>query len=141
MASSSRVAVQPVGLDGELMKMPRVRGVMASVEALEIELPALLGEDLSAPSPAWRRRRPMAAAKFGQAGVGTITSSPAPAIMRTAIWIGVHAAMGDEEALGRERLAEEAGVIARERLAQIGNAALLGVEGLAGRERARRGLA
>ena len=30
---------------------------------------------------------PMAAVKLGHAGVGTITSSPVPATMRTAIWI------------------------------------------------------
>jgi hypothetical protein len=29
---------------------------------------------------------PIAATKFGQAGVGTITSSPVPATMRTQVW-------------------------------------------------------
>ena len=53
----------------------------------------------------------------------------------------LHAGAGDVELLRRERPAVERRVIARERLAQFRNAALPGVEGLAGRKRARRGLA
>ena len=44
----------------------------------------------------------------------------------------LHAAAGDEEALGREVAAEIARVIAGERRAQLRDAALPGVEGLAG---------
>ena len=52
-----------------------------------------------------------------------------------------HAAGGDEEALGIERLAVDPLVVAGDGLAQFGDAALIGVEGLALRQRLRRRLA
>ena len=52
-----------------------------------------------------------------------------------------HAAGGDEEALGVERLAVDPLVVAGDGLAQFGDAALIGVEGLALRQRLRRRLA
>ncbi len=51
----------------------------------------------------------------------------------------LHAGAGHVEMLGREFHAEMAGVITRQRGAQLGNAALPGVEGLAGQKRFARG--
>ena len=78
--------------------------------------------------------------KLGQAGVGTIASSPGPAIIRVASLDRVHAADGDEEILRRERSASrrravDAGHVGGDRRAQLRHAALVGVEGLAAVER------
>ena len=83
-ASSSRVAVQPVGFAGELMTIALLRGVTAaaiiSMSSVQPALPKRIGTStLLAPLT------PSAAAKFGQAGVGMMTSSPSPATIRLAI--------------------------------------------------------
>ena len=69
---------------------------------------------------------------FGQAGVGTSTSSPVPATMRTAIWIACMPPPVTKKRSASKAPAVDALVIAGERGAKLGHAALLGVEGLAG---------
>ena len=110
-------------------------------EPVEVERPAVIAEATSAPRPARAPAMPVAAAAFGQAGVGISTSSPAPATIASAIWIACMPEPVTKNSSGANGAAVERRVIARERLAQFGNAALPGVEGLAGRERARRRLA
>ena len=134
---SSSVAVQPVGLVGELRTIAVVRGVTLaksrSRSSVQPSLPSVIGTGTGvAPE------MPMAAVRFGQAGCGISTSSPVPDDHAAGDLDGLHAAAGDEEALGRERLAVGALVIAGERGAQLRDAALMGIEGLAGGQRLRR---
>ncbi len=82
---SSRLAVQPVGLAGELTTSARVRAVTASlrrsISSVQPAAPLVIGTATGrAPATV------MAPWKFGQAGVGMRTSSPVPAAIRTAIW-------------------------------------------------------
>ena len=130
---SSRLAVQPVGLLGELTKIAGARRDRGG-EPVEIERPAVVAEvdrhfDRLAPP------MPEAAAKFGHAGVGTTSRSRSRRSGDRDL-DRLHAAAGHEESLGREVTAELAGVITRERRAQFRDAALIGVEGLAGGKRA-----
>lgn len=84
--SSFSVAVQPVGLDGELMKIARVAGPAAdfSLSRSSCQLaPSKPSSTNTGRAPAI----PAAAAKFGHAGVGTITSSSLPATAAMAIWM------------------------------------------------------
>ena len=74
------------GLEGELMTIARVRGVIAfSIRSKSRCQPfaSMISGTATGLAPATE----IAPAKFGQAGVGTITSSPLPATMRKAIWI------------------------------------------------------
>ncbi len=83
---SSRVAVQPVGLDGETRNSARVLAVMASsIRSRSSDQPSL-PNDIGT-STARAPTMPAAAAAFGQAGVGITTSSPAPATIASTIWI------------------------------------------------------
>src|SRR5215813_2347014 len=127
--NSPRVAVHPVGFDGDTRKRARARGPAArssqSRSRLQPALPRLMGT-----STGCAPITPAAAAAFGQVGVGISTSSPAPAVIASAILDRLHARTGDEEFVGRELAAVEPRVIAREGLAQFGDAALPGVEGL-----------
>ena len=134
---SSGVAVQPVGLDGELMTMARVRGVIAASSRSRSSVQPRRRRIHAAPRRAGAARTPIAATKFGQAGVGTMTSSPAPATMRMPIWTRLHAATGRRRSARASKGGRRARVIARERLAQLRDAALPGVEGLARREATR----
>ena len=139
-ASSSCVATKPVGLAGELMKIARVagrhRGWRAARRSSRQRVGAALERDEDRRAPA----SVTAPAKFGQAGEGISASSPGADRQARGDFERVHAADGDEEALGREfaaarRRAVDARHVARDRLAQLGDAALMGVEGLAAVER------
>ena len=81
---------------------------------------------------------PMAAVRFGHSGVRNDHLVAVAGDHAHGGLDRLHAAAGDEEALRRERPAVGALVIAGERGAQLRNAALVGVEGLAGGERAGR---
>ncbi len=83
--SSSRLAVQPVGLDGELMTIARVLAVTApnslSSGSVQPSRSSVIGTATTlAPLIA------SAPSKFGHAGAGTSTSSPSPQVACTAIW-------------------------------------------------------
>ena len=66
--------------------MTRVRGVIAaarrSISSHQPPWPSVSGIDTTFAPPTVTAPR-----KFGQAGSGTMTSSPVPATMRIAIWI------------------------------------------------------
>jgi hypothetical protein len=85
-ASSARVAVQPVGFDGDTTNRARVRAPAAparrSRSTVQPALPKVIGT-----STGLAPMMPAAAAAFGQVGVGMRTSSPTPAVMARAIWI------------------------------------------------------
>ena len=80
---------------------------------------------------------PVAAAAFGQAGVGIMTSVAGAACHRERGLDRLHARAGDVEFVRIECASVKARVIARERVAQFRQAALPGVECLARRECAR----
>ena len=82
----------------------------------------------------------IAPTKFGQAGEGISASSPGPSDEAGRDLDRMHAADGDEEVFGPERQpsrrrAVNAGHVAGDRLAQLRNAGLGGVEGLAAVDR------
>ena len=111
--------------------------MIAARELVEVEASSAMPSKSSGTiDRASRRRCRPRAAKFGQAGVGTITSSPVPAIAVMAIWIACMPPPVTKKRSGEKSRPNWRVVIAGERGAQLGDAALLGVEGLAGRERA-----
>ena len=90
--------------------------------------------------PAARRRAASAPAKFGQAGEGISASSPGPTVMRAAMSSACMPPMVTKKRSGANspppgRRAIDARHVAGDRVAQIGDAALMGVERLAAIER------
>ncbi len=82
----ARSAVHPVGFAGELTKIERVAGVIAASTAAT----SSTQRPLSSPIGTGTARAPRTFAApemFGHAGVGTRTSSPAPVVSCSAIWI------------------------------------------------------
>ena len=112
------MAIQPVGFEGELRKIARVRGVTAasrrSRSSTQPSIVKVFGT-ITGVAP----DTPMAATKFGHAGVGTMTSSPFPGHHAHADLHRMHAGLGDEEALGRDLVPEQGRMIARKCFSQL----------------------
>ena len=119
------------------MKIARVAGPIAAASRSRSSVQRVPSKS-SGTSTGVAPPMPTAPAKFGQAGRRHDHLVAGAGGRGDGDLDRLHAAAGDEEALRREFAAELALVIAGERGAKLGDAALIGVEGLAGSERAVR---
>ena len=118
--------------------MARVRGVTASNSRSRSSVQRPLRKSIGTSTG----RAPEHAQRAGVVGPGGRGDDDLVALARDQLHDGLdrlHAARGDEEILGSKARPKLRCVIAGQRLAQFGNAALPGVEGLAVEQRFRRG--